>query len=347
MAKTPRRSQAKTQRRKQVLAERRKQAAALPAPSSAAGLLRRGLSCPIRSCLLQEGLFQRGNGMLLLARRLPSGSLILAGFLLDTFCLGVKDAFLREVEPDDLDHLVEHFAADSGFSEVDLSYARKLLRDSAAYGRSLGFVLPRAYAVAEQLFGDADAAACDVDFTFGQDGKPHYITGPQDTPARIRQRIKQLERSVGNGNFHVTELLPEDAEDWDGEYNPYVGPDADDWRDMDDAERRQQVLAFHRQEGSELPNEDLHAMIHVVIENQVAMGDQIPVKRTLERLVGEGLDRHDAIHAISAILIEELAQSAEEPDGKGESEVAYFARLETLTAESWLRWLEEEKDDEE
>jgi hypothetical protein len=31
------------------------------------------------------------------------------------------------------------------------------------------------------------------------------------------------------------------------------------------------------------------------VENQAALGDEIPVRGTLERLMGEGLDRHAAI----------------------------------------------------
>ena len=42
-----------------------------------------------------------------------------------------------------------------------------------------------------------------------------------------------------------------------------------------------------------LPNEKLHAVLHVVIENQIALGDEIP-----------GLDRHEAIHCIASVLAE-------------------------------------------
>ena len=35
-------------------------------------------------------------------------------------------------------------------------------------------------------------------------------------------------------------------------------------------------------------------MAHVVVENQVALGEATPVPATLDRLMDEGLDRHDA-----------------------------------------------------
>ena len=35
--------------------------------------------------------------------------------------------------------------------------------------------------------------------TFGMDGKPHYLDGPDDDPQRVRAT---LERTVGQGGFH-------------------------------------------------------------------------------------------------------------------------------------------------
>jgi hypothetical protein len=46
-----------------------------------------------------------------------------------------------------------------------------------------------------------------------------------------------------------------------------------------------------------------HAANHVIVENQLAMGDATVVPATLARLMQEGLDRHDAIHAIGSVLV--------------------------------------------
>jgi hypothetical protein len=39
-----------------------------------------------------------------------------------------------------------------------------------------------------------------------------------------------------------------------------------------------------------------------IAEDQIALGDEIPARRTLVRLMEEGLDRHEAIHAIDSAL---------------------------------------------
>ena len=82
--------------------------------------------------------------------------------------------------------------------------------------------------------------------------------------------------------------------------------------------------------------------MHAVVENQIAERDQLPVRRTLLRLMAEGLDRHDAIHAIASVLIghinEQLSETASEAERTSGDDInaPYFAELERLTAKGWL-----------
>ena len=106
---------------------------------------------------------------------------------------------------------------------------------------------------------------------------------------------------------------------------------------MDESSRLKMVVAYHRKKRFELPNERIHAAIHVVVENQVALGDQTPVAATLDRLMNEGLDRHDAIHAIGSVLagrIWEIARSDSEP--QSDPNEPYFNELTELTAQGWI-----------
>ena len=80
------------------------------------------------------------------------------------------------------------------------------------------------------------------------------------------------------------------------EYDPLEAPEPEEWLAIDEAERIRLALDYHRRARVRLPNEKLHAVLHVVIENQIALGDEIPVQHTAQRLMAEGLDRHEAIH---------------------------------------------------
>ena len=122
-------------------------------------------------------------------------------------------------------------------------------------------------------------------------------------------------------------------------YNPLQAPDPKEWSAMDEQERIRLVEQYHRQAGIRLPNAKVHAVIHAVVETQVALGDELPVRRTLERLMSEGLDRHDAIHAIGSVLAEHIFDLLSTPEAasKADPNDAYCAAIERLTAEEWLQ----------
>jgi len=63
-------------------------------------------------------------------------------------------------------------------ASVDPSYARKLLRDVAAWAASIGFAPHRDFAAIERLFGDVSADASHAAFQFGREGKPLYVQSP-------------------------------------------------------------------------------------------------------------------------------------------------------------------------
>jgi hypothetical protein len=128
-------------------------------------------------------------------------------------------------------------------------------------------------------------------------------------------------------------------------YDPHENPDPAEWLALDEAERIVLIGHHHREAGVKLPNLQLHAAIHAVVENQIAMGDQIPVRRTLERLLGEGLDRHDAIHAIGSVLASHLHAIMTKTELGPDPNDAYYRELESLTAERWRKSGQETDED--
>ena len=118
-------------------------------------------------------------------------------------------------------------------------------------------------------------------------------------------------------------------------YDPLDAPDPAEWLTLDEGERILLVEQFHREAGLEVQDETLHATVHVIVENQIAEGVE-PVVRTLTRLMREGLDRHDALHAIGCILAELLhgIATGELTESVG---AKYYSRVERLTAKRWLR----------
>jgi Domain of unknown function (DUF1841) len=89
-------------------------------------------------------------------------------------------------------------------------------------------------------------------------------------------------------------------------YDPLEAPNPEEWLELDEQERIDLVRDYHRRAGIHLPNEKLHATLHAIVEAQIALGEETPAGRIAQRLISEGLDRHDAIHAIGMVLAEHL-----------------------------------------
>jgi hypothetical protein len=119
------------------------------------------------------------------------------------------------------------------------------------------------------------------------------------------------------------------------QYDAIEQPDPEIWLELDERERVDMVIDYHRRIGVQLETPELHSMAHVVVENQVALGEATPVPETLDRLMDEGLDRHEAVHAIGSILMGIVLDAVDKPDDEGDINAKYNRELATLTAADW------------
>ena len=124
MGRNAQRRHAKAVRRKNLLAERRR-GGMTGTRGTLAEEVRRATAAPLHSCLLQKAVFESGIGMVILTRKTTRHKLALAGFLVDSYCLGVKDAFFREADEAEMEELIDDLGTAGPFEAVDPSYAPK------------------------------------------------------------------------------------------------------------------------------------------------------------------------------------------------------------------------------
>lgn len=118
------------------------------------------------------------------------------------------------------------------------------------------------------------------------------------------------------------------------EYDAMTAPNPNDWLGLGEQERLILAEKYHEEIGVELERPTLHAAMHTVVENQLALGDE-RVVRVFDRLITEGLDRHDGLHAVGSVLAEHLFGIMSEGTEASASTEAYYRALEALTAASW------------
>jgi hypothetical protein len=160
------------------------------------------LNSLVHECFVPEGLFEVGIGNILISRKMSNGNVAFSIFLLDVYCLGVKKAYFLLMSQSEYDDKIKSIKQDADFESLPPECVRKLVESAEAYAGDLGFNPHPDYSSARKIFKDIDAEKCPMQFEFGKDGRPLFISGPNDSQAKCMKIMETLTKSCGPGNFH-------------------------------------------------------------------------------------------------------------------------------------------------
>ena len=85
-------------------------------------------------------------------------------------------------------------------------------------------------------------------------------------------------------------------------YDPSKAPTPTEWNALSHDAQLTIIKKYHDMIGIPVPNLEKHATLHLIIETQIAMGDEIPLSKEVDRLLSEGADRHSAIHGSRPVV---------------------------------------------
>ncbi len=151
---------------------------------------------------VSKDLFELGMGHVIVSRFKGSDMVESGVFLLDVFCLGVKNAFFTKLTIGQYeDELLKQVYRNAPPNSMEPSCARKLVEDAVAYAQNLGFSPHPDYKKACRVLGGISSKECTTQFTFGKDGKPLFIQGPHDSEEKCQRILKQLQIKQGQDQF--------------------------------------------------------------------------------------------------------------------------------------------------
>jgi hypothetical protein len=141
-----------------------------------------------------------GITLVLIARAGRRDDVSVCGYLVDTFCLGVKNTIGPErMRARDLPEFVRTYFV--GFPapalRIPVDLARHLVHGAVAFAAGLGFDPHPDFADVRGYLGEL-REPCAI--TFGREGRPLYVAGPHDNPVEV---ITRLSAAVGSGGFGV------------------------------------------------------------------------------------------------------------------------------------------------
>ena len=79
------------------------------------------------------------------------------------------------------------------------------------YSDKLGFKPHKDYKISRQLLMDLDPNVCPNQYIFGKDGKPFYISGPNENQNQSEKIVEKLLRNCGEGNFEYMIALIDES----------------------------------------------------------------------------------------------------------------------------------------
>ena len=142
---------------------------------------------------------QSGLVAVLIARDAGRSRLSVCGYLVDVYCLGVKNTVgPLPMNAGQCAEFTRQFFG--GFDEppiaAPLDLAQDLVFGGVDFARSLGLEPADGFEDVKDHLGSWCGPSS---IGFGCDGKPYYVAGPYDDADRV---LRQMERAVGRDNFH-------------------------------------------------------------------------------------------------------------------------------------------------
>src|SRR3954467_12820115 len=138
MADRARKLEKKRKKREQKRHQVRKIKSVSPVKRAAQGRL--------LSCVMNADWRERGQAVAYVLREGPGGRYVIATFMIDLWCAGLKDAWGRvDVRRDEFDEMIEktHDQMDGTMEDVSIDEVAEVVAGSVRFARKNGFKLPK------------------------------------------------------------------------------------------------------------------------------------------------------------------------------------------------------------
>ncbi len=149
-------------------------------------------------CYINEDWEEGGMASILISKQMPSGNYIVGIYMVDVYCLGLKNTDFRfNMDESDYNEFVGEMYPEDRILR-DPMFMHNLIYGAIDYAEDLGFSPHKDFKITEHLL-DSDLITDEInDIEFGKNGKPFYIPGPYDNSANI---MATLTKAVGESGF--------------------------------------------------------------------------------------------------------------------------------------------------
>lgn len=169
-------------------------------------------SLPIGKCYLNSNWNETGLAQVVVTRVRPSGNLVVGMYLVDTFCLGVKDALYNDnITEEELMERLEEMDTTKSMEEVDYVTAHNLIYGAISFADEAGINPAKDFAIPSLILEEDTDDIPLEEFEFGKNGKYLLYIGPD---GKERKYLRTLRDKLGDDfDFIMPADIGSDYED--------------------------------------------------------------------------------------------------------------------------------------
>lgn len=211
------------------MAKKKKKKAPQPAqPTSTSGSPERYIrqaarKLPIYKCYITPGWQEAGEAHIIVTRKNQRGDLVMGSYLVDTFCLGLKDTFWNIFDEPELSRMVQD---PKMFEETTYPVVHNLILGAIEFAEEAGLEPARDFELTQYILSEDTEDIELIEYEFGYKGKHHLVVSAEGVE---RKYVPMLMERLGDAFTFEDEytgvntaLDHDDSEDFEYEGYPVL-----------------------------------------------------------------------------------------------------------------------------
>ncbi len=163
----------------------------------------------IGPCYVSNDIEQVGEGHVIVSRKHTGGRVSMAVYLIDIWCVGVKDSFYRlRMEDYEFNELVG--AYNFGLRECSYDEAHNWVYGAVAFAEEAGIEPNKSFKITQYMLEEDDDNIPLVEYEYGKNGKHTLVAHSRLEASRY---LPLLEKNLGKGNFDYILNADDDLDD--------------------------------------------------------------------------------------------------------------------------------------
>lgn len=166
----------------------------------------------IGKCFVSDDLEKIGGGHVIVSRIHTGGRISVAVYLIDTWCVGVKDTFYElRMEDYEFNEMIGSYRL--SLHECSYDEAHNWIYGAVAFAEEAGIEPNKNFKLTQYMLEEDNDNIPFIEYEYGKDGKHTLVAQSRLEASRY---LPLLEKNLGKGNYDFI-LIPDDNvdEDWD------------------------------------------------------------------------------------------------------------------------------------